>query len=190
MFARNLGEDSRRFAGHVVEVRCLTADHGTERHERLVSSAPRARFCGDSKLEAPGTWITSTAGVLDAASRQAARAPSSSLPVTRSCTGSPGLQREAAWSVGEEMAEQVPLGVEIAAVFRIDVGLERDALGDLESVRVESHHLPRIVRHQADGGEAQVAENLGSDAVIPEIGREARAAGFAATVSSPESWMT
>src|SRR4029453_3856989 len=62
----NLGEDSRRFAGNVVEVRCLTADHGTERHERLVSSAPRARFRGDSKLESARHVDHVHTGVLEA----------------------------------------------------------------------------------------------------------------------------
>src|SRR6185436_18756472 len=75
--------------------------------------------------------------------------------------------------MAEEMAQPLPLGREIPAVHWIRTDLERLARGDLDPVVRERLDLLRVVREEPDLEKAEVPQDLGGDAVVPEIRREA-----------------
>ena len=62
---------------------------------------------------------------------------------------------------------------QVALVELVGVDLERHAARDLEAVALEAGALGRVVGHQADAREAEVCEDLGADAVVAQIRREA-----------------
>src|SRR5690348_4168567 len=72
-------------------------------------------------------------------------------------------------SVRKKVAELVALHREVVAVLGGRFGMERLAPGDGEAVPVEPHQLARVVGHHPDGREAEVAEDLRPDAVVPEV---------------------
>src|SRR4051812_9358912 len=78
-------------------------------------------------------------------------------------------------SVVKEMAELISLDVQIAQVLAGWAGDERHPLHDLQVVALEADELPRVVGHDADRGETEVAQDLRADAVVPKVGREAQA---------------
>src|SRR5262245_59565980 len=157
----------------------MTAPSAT-RHEYRRVAAITSATTGSSN--APGTQITSMAARETPVSRQHATAPSRSRDVisslyrlTRIATRPVGRRRaekSGTGSVREEVAELVALDLEIPAILVVQIGNERDARGDLESVSLETDQLPGIVGHHADRRETKVAQDLRTDTVIAEIRSE------------------
>src|SRR3712207_3330043 len=73
----------------------------------------------------------------------------------------------------EDVVELLALGLEVAVVVAVGLHLKRHALGDLEPEAPEAHHLRQVVGQEPDALEAEVLEDLGPDAVVPEVGGEA-----------------
>src|SRR5678815_1372227 len=123
--------------------------------------------------------MTSSAAGLTPASAHAPRAPSSSRLVTSSLywltmmAMRPAARRRPWISVmaseGEKMAKLVALGLKIVAVLVRPARDQRDPLHDLKSVSIQSHQLARVVGHDLDGGEPEVAKDLRTDAIVAEI---------------------
>src|SRR6185503_1972213 len=74
----------------------------------------------------------------------------------------------------QQMAHLVALGVEVRAVRRVRLDLDRDALDDLESVQRDAGLL-RVVREDARAAHAEVHEDLDADPVLAVIRLEAEA---------------
>ena len=67
----------------------------------------------------------------------------------------------------------------------LGVGLERDPLDDVEAEALEPPVLGRVVGHQAHGGDAEIDQHLGADAVLAAVDRQALGSRLASTVSWP-----
>src|ERR671930_2730136 len=66
--------------------------------------------------------------------------------------------------LGQEMAELLALGPQVADVLGRRRGLERYALDDRQAVALETGALGRVVREQAHRAHPEDGENLRSDA--------------------------
>src|SRR5205807_9583614 len=87
--------------------------------------------------------------------------------------------------VMQPVAELIPLGGQIPPVLRMRRHLDRHLLGHLQPVRAQARDLLRVVRQQADGGEAELAEDLVADPPLPFVGAEAeREAGVDRVVAA------
>ena len=71
------------------------------------------------------------------------------------------------------MPELVALGAEVLPVGLRRRDLDRDALGDVKTVALEADDLLRIVGQEPEVLDPEVDQDLGSDAVVAEIGVEA-----------------
>ncbi len=67
------------------------------------------------------------------------------------------------------MSHLLHLGAQIAAVVVVLADMERDQLHDGEAIPLDAGPLGGVVRHQPHGRHAQVAEDLGSDAVVASV---------------------
>ena len=76
-------------------------------------------------------------------------------------------------SVRKKVAQLVALDREVVTVLGGGLGRERFATRDGEPVALEPDQLARVIGHDPDGREPQIPEDLGPDAVIPQVGREA-----------------
>ena len=81
-----------------------------------------------------------------------------------------GLRRHTSFSRWPSFSRLVAQ-VGAAALGRRD--LQRHALDDLQAVAVEGDVLARVVGHQAHLAHAEVAQDLGADAVVALVGAEA-----------------
>ncbi len=73
----------------------------------------------------------------------------------------------------QRVAELVALGAQVVLVVGIGHGLDRKLLGDREPVALEADDLFRVVGEDPDAGQAEVAEDLGADPVVTQVGGEA-----------------
>src|SRR5207248_7496033 len=73
----------------------------------------------------------------------------------------------------QSVAELIPLGGQIAPVLRMRRHLDRHLLRHFQPECLKPGHLLRVVRQQADGGEAELAEDLVADAPLSLVGAEA-----------------
>src|SRR3954453_20248491 len=71
------------------------------------------------------------------------------------------------------VAQLRSLRLEVAAILRVRRNLDRHLLDDAEAEPLDSGHLLRVVRQDADRAESEVGENLASDAVLAKIRGEA-----------------
>src|SRR5439155_13431247 len=158
------------------------------------SNSPDAasRLATRGSSNAPGTHAT----VIDPSStpwrRRPSRAPASSRSVIRSlkraqtsATRKPSPRRSPAWRLALRVAsedviealQQVSharlLGAQVADVVGVGLGLERHPLDDLEAEALEAAVLGRVVRQQTHRRDAQVDEDLGPDAVLAAVDRQA-----------------
>src|SRR5208283_2813569 len=81
-------------------------------------------------------------------------------------SNTPSLHRPVA---SQQMPQLLPLGLEVARVVRVGFHLYRQLLDDLQPVAFQPHNLPRIIRQQPDGLEAQVRQNLRPEAVLAQV---------------------
>src|SRR6266566_98775 len=123
----------------------ITHPSATIASNRSLAAAASAST-GSSK--APGAHVTSTFA--------------SAIPPRRRVLG-------VARSVSEEVAELVPLDVEIGPILIRRRRHDRQPLDDLQSVAFEAYQLHRIVRQHADRRQSEVEQNLRADAVIPQV---------------------
>ncbi len=65
------------------------------------------------------------------------------------------------------------LGFEVAGVLGFRRRFDRHLLHDFKPVAAEADDLARVVGHEADLPHAEVVDDLGTDAVIAQIHREA-----------------
>src|SRR3989449_65665 len=72
-------------------------------------------------------------------------------------------------SVGEEVAELVPLDVEVGPILIRRRRHNGQPLDDLEPVPLETDQLHRIVRQHPDRGQPEVEQDLRADAVVPQV---------------------
>src|SRR5262249_7619088 len=77
------------------------------------------------------------------------------------------------WQAGQEVSELRLLGPEVVDVAGVGLDLERGARHDGDAIGLEPGDLLRIVGQQADALDAEVAQDLGADAVVAEIFLEA-----------------
>src|SRR4051794_10442912 len=75
----------------------------------------------------------------------------------------------------EQVAELVLLGLQVAAVVEVGRDLDGHALDDAQAVAVDADDLLGVVGEDAQLADAQVVEDLGADAVVPQVGAEAEA---------------
>src|SRR3954447_2763550 len=72
-----------------------------------------------------------------------------------------------------EALQQVPharlLGAQVGDVLGVGCGLERHPLDDLQAEALETTVLRGVVGEEAHGGDAQVDEDLGADAVLAAV---------------------
>ena len=64
------------------------------------------------------------------------------------------------------------MALEVGLVVRVGDRADRHLLGDREPVALEPEDLLRVVGEDADAGQAEVAEDLGADAVVAQVGRQ------------------
>ena len=75
--------------------------------------------------------------------------------------------------VVQRVAHLVALGAQVGLVVGVGGGLDRHLLGDREPVALEADDLFRVVGEDADAGQAEVAEDLGADPVVAQVGGQA-----------------
>ena len=75
--------------------------------------------------------------------------------------------------VVEGVAHLVALGPQVGLVVGVGRRLDRHLLGDREAVALEADDLFRVVGEDADAGQAEVAEDLGADPVVAQVGGQA-----------------
>ena len=73
----------------------------------------------------------------------------------------------------EPMPELLLLRPEVAQVLGVGRNLDRHLFDDGEAEALEADDLARVVREDADGGEAEVSEDLAADPPVARVGREA-----------------
>src|SRR5215210_6517333 len=73
----------------------------------------------------------------------------------------------------EDVVEFFALCFQVALVVAVWLHLDRDTLGDLQPEAPEADDLGEVVREEAYALEVEVFEDLGSHAVVPEVGGEA-----------------
>src|SRR4029079_4929159 len=71
------------------------------------------------------------------------------------------------------MAELFALRLQIPAVLGVGRDLDRHLLDDGEPEALDPRHLLRIVRQDANGGQAEVGQDLAPDPVFAQVGCEA-----------------
>src|SRR5215469_3354403 len=81
------------------------------------------------------------------------------------------FSRRQLWLV-EEMAKLLLLHPEIAGVVVMEIGDKRHATEQLQAVAFEAGDLARIVRDDPHLSDAQIVEDLRSDAVLAFVGRQ------------------
>src|SRR5262249_28340425 len=74
--------------------------------------------------------------------------------------------------VVQPVPELIPLGGQIALVLLVRDDLEADLLDHREAEPVEAGELLRVVREDADRGQAEVGEDLVADPPLARVGRE------------------
>src|SRR5437763_4846301 len=94
--------------------------------------------------------------------RQSCRLRRRSVPNDR-CRAS--LDTARSFEVLQQMAHAHLLGAQIGDVLGIGGGLERHSFDDLEAEPFEAAVLGRVVGEQAHGGDAEIDQDLGADAV-------------------------
>src|SRR5690242_19423784 len=72
----------------------------------------------------------------------------------------------------EEVTELLALGAQIAAVGLGGRHLERQALDHLEPVALDAHNLLRVVGEDLEVLHPEIDQDLGPDAVVPQVGAE------------------
>ena len=75
--------------------------------------------------------------------------------------------------VVQRVAHLVALGAQVGLVVGVGGRLDRHLLGDREPVALEADDLFRVVGEDADAGQAEVAEDLGADPVVAQVGGQA-----------------
>src|SRR5260221_6584972 len=68
------------------------------------------------------------------------------------------------------MAQLLALRLQVAAVLGVRTDLDRHLLDYRQTESVKAHQLLRIVRENADRGQAEVGEDLIADAVVARVG--------------------
>src|SRR5262245_17691446 len=63
----------------------------------------------------------------------------------------------------------VPLGTQVLEIVEVRLGAERDLIDDVQPVAVEAGDLLRIVGEEPHPPDPQVLEDLGPQAVLPEV---------------------
>src|SRR5262249_51282031 len=189
--ARHLARPGRGLRRDELEVGGLAADHRPEADDRVVAPGHREALRTQRQLERP--WHR---GDVDRVVRDAVRAerferagqqPVGDRPVEageRDPDAQPvagGLSLEVAWhwswrspwQAGQEVSELRLLGPEVVDVARVGLDLERGARHDGDAVGLEPGDLLRVVGQQAHALDAEVAQDLGADAVVAQIFLEA-----------------
>ena len=70
-----------------------------------------------------------------------------------------------------QVAQFLPFGPQVLRVMAVGFDADGDLLDDLESVTFEANNFFRVVGEEADGFEAEVGEDLGTQAVFaPAMG--------------------
>mgnify|MGYP002063552401 CR=1 FL=1 len=72
------------------------------------------------------------------------------------------------------MAHAGFLRVQIPGVLDVGFDLHRHPVGDFQIVAFQPHDLAGIVGHQTHAAHAQIPQDLRSDAVVPQVRREAQ----------------
>jgi len=78
------------------------------------------------------------------------------------------------------------LGLQVQGIERVRLHFQRDPLRDLEAIPLQAHDLSRVIGENPYAFQPQVRQDLGSNAVVPEVGVITEGT-FASTVSSPFS---
>ena len=73
----------------------------------------------------------------------------------------------------QRVAHLVALGPQVGLVVGVGCGFDRHLLADREAVALEPDDLLRVVGEDADAGQAEVAEDLGADPVVAQVGGQA-----------------
>src|SRR5215210_1897121 len=160
------------------------------------------RWATSGISNAPGTQATSTSSAATPWRTSPSRAPSRSIRVTSSLKRATTMPKRSPRPIsspcssrpipaplpnllfdrdGPQAAldvEQVPhpgsLRFEVLAVGVGRLRHDRHALDDLEAEAVDAGPLGRVVGQQADVPQAEVDQDLGADAVVAEVRREAQ----------------
>src|SRR5690349_20059791 len=155
---------------------------------------PARRRATSGISNAPGTQCTDTSPASIPLSSRRAIAPSSSGLVTwslkRPATTATRTPRPSSTSPDsaysptpsassellvlelEQVAHLLLLGPQVRDVLTRRSHVQRDALRDLEAEPVEPAVLGRVVRHELHGRDAEVDQDLRTDAVLARVGRE------------------
>ena len=67
------------------------------------------------------------------------------------------------------MPQLILLGLQITAVVPVRRHLDRHALDNVQVIAVQADHLLGIVRQKANLPDAEIDENLSTDAVMPQV---------------------
>src|SRR5215203_5661183 len=94
-------------------------------------------------------------------------------PVPSSPTGAAAPLSEDVIEPLQQVAHALALGAEVGEVLRVHRHHRRDPLGDLEAEALETAVLAGVVGDDAHGGDPEVDEDLGADAVLPAVLGEA-----------------
>ena len=76
--------------------------------------------------------------------------------------------------VVQRVAHLVALGAQVGLVVGVGDRFDRHLLGDREAVALEPDDLFRVFGEDADAGQAEVAEDLGADPVVAQVGGQAQ----------------
>src|SRR6185503_16894513 len=91
--------------------------------------------------------------------------------------GSPKVRTGTTQPPDSNLFENVPsfflFGRQIPDIPRVRLNLDRYSLDHFQPVAFDANDLSRVIRNQLDLMQAEIRENLGTDAVIPQIGLEA-----------------
>ena len=73
----------------------------------------------------------------------------------------------------QRVAKLVSLGPQVVLVVGVGRGLDRHLLADRQPVSLQPDDLFRVVGEDADAGQTEVAEDLGADPVVTQVGGQA-----------------
>ena len=153
----HLSEPSSGFTSHEIEMRCFPPDDGAEGDETAISSPGGQRIGGSHQLEGARHPADIDVGIGKAGLGAAGTGTFQEfgghqlIVAADNDRDSPDTAESAGKfrhrSVGEEVAELVPLHTEVTPVLIVGIGLQRDPLADLEAVTFQAHELAGIVGH-------------------------------------------
>ena len=161
-----------------------SSSHGSSRLGLLGSARPPRppqRAPAPRRASASATSVAcSSSGVTE--SSVSSRLPRSAVIVLVRCSFAhsssfSGSRSETEVLMVKPVSELIPLGGQIAPVLVVRDDLDRHLLDDREPEPVDAGELLRVVREDADRGQAEVGEDLVADPVVARVGGEAELRG-------------